>query len=307
MAGQHWVAAEGPRSVWSDGLDRSVVYLLERIREAGAVPALHTYEISGTPVSNIEVDLIGAVRPREIVLVGAHYDTVDETPGADDNASGVAVALELLRLAVPHRTERTLRFVFFVNEEPPYFQTDRMGSLVYADRARARGDNIVAMLSIESVGFYSAEQSYPPPIGLLYPSTGDFIAFVGDLSSRSLVRRSIAAFRSTGALPSEGLAAPSWIPGVSWSDHWSFSANDYPAVMVTATALFRNPHYHEATDTPEKLDYRRMALLVQGLRAVLAELSRAEDQSARRPRGSDVVVTPSPSGAASAGPPARRP
>jgi hypothetical protein len=175
-----------------------------------------------------------------------------------------------------HQLERTIRFIFFVNEEPPYFQTERMGSLVYADRSKKRREKITAMLSIESVGFYSAEketQSYPPLFGLLYPTRADFVAFVGDLSARDLIRSSIAAFRQASVLPSEGVSAPLLVPGVGWSDHWSFAVNDYAAVMITDTALFRNAHYHEASDTPDTLDYARMALLVRGLGATIDQLA----------------------------------
>jgi Zn-dependent M28 family amino/carboxypeptidase len=169
-----------------------------------------------------------------------------------------------------------VRFVFFVNEEPPYFQTERMGSLVYADRARAKNENIIAMISIESIGYYSDEpdsQDYPPGFSLLYPDRGNFIAFVGDFESRDLVKSTIEDFRLGRLLPSEGLAAPFAMPGVGWSDHWSFAVNGYPAVMVTDTAPFRNPHYHTESDRPDTLDYDRMALVVRGLMLVVRILA----------------------------------
>ncbi|MBI2375614.1 MAG: M20/M25/M40 family metallo-hydrolase [Deltaproteobacteria bacterium] len=150
--------AVGPRSVWGGGLPPAVEYLSRTIRGIGCAPVLHTYEISGTSVSNVEVEVRGSTLPDEIVIVGAHYDSVDESPGADDNASGVAAVLELLRITKRVRPARTIRFVFFVNEEPPYFQTERMGSLVYADRSRARGEDIIAMLSVESIGFFSDDE-----------------------------------------------------------------------------------------------------------------------------------------------------
>ncbi|HEX6529859.1 MAG TPA: M28 family peptidase, partial [Burkholderiales bacterium] len=188
------------------------------------------------------------------LVVGAHYDTVPGSPGADDNASGVAVLIELARL-VPSG----VRFVAFANEEAPYFLGPEMGSFVYA---RERGAKVRAMFSLEMLGYYSdapGSQNYPAPLSMFYPERGDFIAFVGDLGARSLVRRSIESFRKHARFPSEGLAAPSFIPGIAWSDHWSFRKHGYPAIMITDTAFYRYPHYHRASDTPDKLDYERMA------------------------------------------------
>ena len=202
------------------------------------------------------------------LVVGAHYDTVPGSPGADDNASGVAVLIELARL-VPSG----VRFVAFANEEAPYFLGPEMGSFVYA---RERGAKVRAMFSLEMLGYYSdapRSQNYPAPLGMFYPDRGDFIAFVGDLGARSLVRRSIESFRKHAKFPSEGLAAPSFLPGIAWSDHWSFRKHGYPAVMITDTAFYRYPHYHRASDTPDKLDYERMARVTLGLAEMLNELA----------------------------------
>jgi len=208
----------------------------------------------------------------EVIVVMAHLDHIgteggEINNGADDNASGVAVLIELSRM-VPG-----LRFVAFANEEAPYFLGPEMGSYVYA---RDRGAGVKAMISLEMLGYYRdapGSQTYPAPLGLFYPDRADFIAFVGDLGALGLVRRSIGAFRRNAKFPSEGLAAPSIIPGVSWSDHWSFRKHGYPAVMVTDTAFYRYPHYHLPSDTPEKLDYERMARVTLGLAAMLKDLS----------------------------------
>lgn len=205
------------------------------------------------------------------VVVGAHYDSVPGSPGADDNASGVAVLMELARMGLP------ARFVAFANEEAPYFETGEMGSFAYAARARDGGDEIRAMLSLEMLGYYRdapGSQAYPPPLAWFYPDRADFIAFVGDLGSRSLVREALGAFRAAVRFPSEGVAAPAAIPGVTWSDHWSFRRHGYAAIMVTDTAFYRYPHYHAAADTPDKLDYLRMARVTLGLAAVIRELGR---------------------------------
>ena len=188
----------------------------------------------------------------------------------------MAALLALARRLARMTPSRTIRFAAFASEEPPHFQTGKMGSLVYARSCRDRGDMIVAMLSLETMGFYSDEkrsQWYPPPFGLAYPSTGNFIAFVGNLNSRALLRSLVASFRAHASFPSEGGALPGWIPGVGWSDHWSFWKQGYPAVMVTDTAPFRYPQYHTIRDTPERIDYERLARVVEGLRKVVQELA----------------------------------
>jgi hypothetical protein len=222
------------------------------------------FESGGRTARNIETG-------SGTIVVGAHYDSVPGSPGADDNASAVAVLIELARMNLP------ARFVAFANEEMPYFLTDEMGSHAFAARARRGGERIDAMLSLEMLGFYRdapGSQRYPPLLGLLYPDRGDFIAFVGDLGARSLVRRSVELFRAHARFPSEGVAAPSFIPGVTWSDHWSFRRHGYRAIMVTDTAFYRYPHYHLPTDTPEKLDYARTARVTLGLAALIKELAR---------------------------------
>jgi Zn-dependent M28 family amino/carboxypeptidase len=212
----------------------------------------------------------------EIVVVGAHYDSVMGSPGANDNASGVAALLELAKEFCAAGPRRTLRLVAFVNEEPPFFKTGEMGSLVYARAARAQGEKIVAMVSLETIGYYSeaeGSQEFPfPPLRLLYPTRGNFVAFVGNFASRRLLRRSLAAFREAGAFPAEGLVAPEWLVGVDWSDHWSFWRSGYPAIMITDTAPFRYQHYHSRADTPDKLDYGALARVTTGLREMVEVL-----------------------------------
>jgi hypothetical protein len=267
----------GERHLWRySSLLAAAAAIEARFREAGYVVAEQRFTAGGRPVRNLEVERPGAGRAGDIVVVGAHYDTVPGCPGADDNASGVAMLLELAGRFAAAQPARTLRFVAFVNEEPPYFQTDEMGSLHYAARARARGERVVAMLSLESLGYYSeveGSQRYPVPFALVYPRRADFIGFVGNVRSRALVRQVVGAFRRRAALASEAVAAPAWIPGIGWSDHWAFWRHGYRAVMVTDTALFRYPHYHQAADTPAQLDYVRLARLADGLAAVVAELA----------------------------------
>ena len=234
------------------------------------------FQVDRDEARNVEVELPGGARAGEIVVVGAHYDSALGAPGANDNGSGVAALLELARILRGSQPARTLRFVAFVNEEPPFYRGDAMGSRQYARRCRERGENIVAMFSLETIGYYSDQagtQRYPFPLSFFYPSTGVFVAFVSNLSSRGLLHEAIASFRRHAQFPSEGVAAPSFIPGVDWSDHWSFWQEGYPALMVTDTAPYRYPHYHTAQDTPDKVNYEALARVVKGLEGMLRDLA----------------------------------
>jgi len=257
-------------------LNAAADFIEDSFSRAGLRTRRDTYELDGRACHNIEVEIRGT-RP-EIVVIGAHYDSVFGSPGANDNGSGVAALLALARRFAGKPTGQTLRFVAFVNEEPFYFQSEQMGSFVYASRCKARGDQISAMISLETIGYFSdapRSQTYPAPgLGVFYPSTGNFIGFVGNIGSRTLLRRAIALFREQSKLPSEGAALPSFIPGVGWSDQWAFWQHGYPGIMITDTAPFRYPHYHEATDLPDKLDYDRFALVVSGVEKVIAGLAK---------------------------------
>jgi hypothetical protein len=257
-------------------LNAAADFIENSLGRSGLTPRRDSYEVRGQTCHNIEVEIRGA-RP-EILLVGAHYDSVFGCPGANDNGSGVAALLALARRFAGKPTGKTLRFVAFVNEEPPFFQTAEMGSFVYAKRCQEKADPITAMISLETIGYFSDEpgsQKYPAPgFGLLYPSKGNFIGFASDTRSRALLRATVAAFRKTEKLPCEGASLPAAIPGIGWSDQWSFWQCGYSAVMVTDTAPFRYPHYHEPTDTTDKLDYDRFALVVSGMESVIAELGK---------------------------------
>ena len=254
----------------------AAAYVTAELRALGYEVTEQPFTAGGQTFRNLEAVRLGQGRAEEVVVVGGHYDSVVGTPGADDNATGTAAVIELARMLRDIPLARTVRFVAFVNEEPPFFLTEHMGSRVYARAAAQRGDRIVAMLSLETIGYYSdapRSQGYPPPLGALYPDRGDFIGFVGNVASRALVRRSIGAFRRHARFPSQGLAGPSWVPGVFWSDHDSFWREGYPAIMITDTAPFRNPAYHTAADVPERVDHVRMARVVHGIAAVVRELA----------------------------------
>ncbi len=251
-------------------------YVRSQLRALGFEVGSQPYDTHGMRCENLEVVIPGSARAAEIVLAGAHYDTVAGSPGANDNASGVAALLEIARLLRKANPQRTLKLVAFVNEEAPFFYFGEMGSKVYASAARSRGDDIRAMLSLEMLGCYSdrpGSQAYPPLLKWFYPERGNFIAFVSNLRSRRLLAEVTAAFRAHCDFPAERLASPTFVPGVAWSDQLSFWRAGYPGVMVTDTAFYRYPHYHCPTDTPERLCYGEMARVVQGLAGALAALA----------------------------------
>jgi len=200
------------------------------------------------------------------------------SPGANDNGSGVAALLELSRLFQHVAPETSLRFVAFVNEEPPFFFWPSMGSMVYAKAARQRGDPIRFMISLETIGYYRNQrgsQTYPPLLKHFYPDTGNFIAFVSNLRSRHILRDCVQAFSSATDFPMQSIAAPAIVPGVSLSDQLAFWRHGYKALMITDTAFYRYPYYHTAQDTPDRLDYEPFAEMTKGLFLMLCRLANA--------------------------------
>jgi hypothetical protein len=270
----------GPRGLEDhESLREARDYIEGTLASFGYSPQIQPFVVDGIEYWNVEATRRGAASADEIVVFGAHYDVCGSRPGADDNATGVAALLELARVAIDVDFDRSLRFVFFANEEPPFFGTEDMGSRVYARASAEAGEDIVSMFSLESIGYYLDEpgsQKYPFPFGLFYPDRGDFIAFVGNPSSRPLVRESIETFRDSTLFPSQGCVAPSFIPGVFWSDHASFWKEGYSAIMITDTAPFRNENYHQHTDTLDTLDMDRMARVVKGLEHVMLDSATAQ-------------------------------
>jgi hypothetical protein len=275
----------GERNMWHYAqLNTAADFIEESFSHAGLHPRRDSYDMRGQACHNIEAEIPGSLQGAAasqpphlpIVVIGAHYDSVFGSPGANDNGTGVAATLALARRFATANPKHTLRFVAFVNEEPPYFLSGEMGSLVYARRCKERGDKISAMISLETIGYFSDaphSQTYPSPgLGVFYPKVGNFIGFVSNIQSRVLLRRVIALFRKHAKIPSEGAALPTFIPGVSWSDQWSFWQNGYPAIMVTDTAPFRYPYYHSSNDAPDKLDYDRFTLVVSGMEKVIEDL-----------------------------------
>jgi hypothetical protein len=285
--------AIGERNAWKpEAMELAARYIETVFAESGFAPRRLPYTVSRAAVGgpfgfvgglaerlppeqthvNLEAEIAGGAKANEIVVVGAHYDSLFGTRGANDNATGVAAVLEIARALKDFKPARTLRFVAFANEEPPFFKSEAMGSRVYARAARMRGDDIVAMYSLETIGYYSAQpgsQRAPFPLGLFYPTIGNFVIFVGNFGSRALVESGVAAFRRATSFPAERFAGPAFIPGVDWSDQWSFWREGYPGVMVTDTAPYRYPHYHLDSDTPDKVDTESLARVVAGLVSVV--------------------------------------
>ncbi len=251
-------------------------FLKTSLTKAGYQVQQQAYTVENQTYYNLEVEIPGTNRADEIVIIGGHYDSVAGSPGANDNGTGAVATLELARLFAGRKPTRTLRFVEFVNEEPPFFWTGNMGSLVYAKRCKDRKEKVVAMLSLETMGYYSdkiGSQNYPAPLSAFYPLQGNFIGFIGNIASGGLVREVIASFRRHTQFPSEGAALPGFVTGVGWSDHWSFWEQGYPGLMITDTAPFRYPYYHTEEDTPDKVDYDRFARVVAGVERAIADLS----------------------------------
>jgi len=270
----------GARNVARPAALAAAADVIEReLTQAGLSVARESFDVEGVRCDNLVAEVHGVSRATEVVVVGAHYDSADDAPGANDNGSGVAVLLELARGLASSAPARTVRFVAFVNEEPPYFRkADRMGSRVHVARAVARGDRVVGMLSLETMGWFSdapGSQKYPFPFSLYYPDRGDFIGFVSSSDSAELVRDVVGRFRERASIPSQGGALPARLPGVGWSDHESYTLVGVPALMVTDTAPFRYPHYHTTDDTPDKVDVARLARVTVGLAHVVRGLASA--------------------------------
>ena len=270
----------GPRNVRNARkLHAAERHITDELKALGLQVATQEIVVFDTPTHNVEVAFPGAALPDEIVLIGAHYDTVTLSPGADDNATGVAALLEIARaLAAPDapKLDRTVRLVFFVNEEAPFYKEEGMGSVAYARRSKARDEQIVGMLSLDMLGYYSDDsgsQRFPPIYRWEWRDAGDFILIMGGLRARPFVQQAVGLFRETTAMPCRGIAVAPEFAGSDRSDHWSFHLEGYPGAIVTDTGVSRNPHYHQLTDTLDTLDLNRLARVTSGLITVTQRLA----------------------------------
>lgn len=259
-----------------ENLEKTANYIVTEFNKYSYTSKLQEYQIRKKTYKNIIATLKGTKEPDKIIIIGAHYDSVIGSPGADDNASGIAALLELARLMAKERPAKTIKFIAFTNEEPPFFQTPLMGSMVYAKEAKRKNENIEAMICLEMIGYFRHEkksQSYPPLLNFFYPDTGNFIAVVGNIASKRLMETIVTAFRKNSDFPIESLAAPRIVCGIDFSDHSSFWRYGYKAVMITDTAFYRNPNYHRATDLPYTLNYQDLTKVVKGLYNVILDIS----------------------------------
>lgn len=262
-----------------ESLDAAVNYLLEVWRELDQVVKIESYPTEAWDAKNLVVEWPGKTQPKKIVVVGAHFDTVRSTPGADDNASAVAMMLLVCETLRNQIFDYTLRFAAFANEEPPHFIGPTMGSRVYAEACKSRGDDIHAMVCLEMVGYYdTAEGSQELPkefASIQAPggkTRGDFIAFVGSTPPLERLAEFTQAFNATVDFPA--IPVPDKNQELWVSDHGPFWDQGYPALMVTDTSWFRNPNYHQMTDLPDTLDYDRMARVAVGVTEGVANLAR---------------------------------
>ncbi|MGB5891052.1 MAG: M28 family peptidase [Thermoanaerobaculia bacterium] len=271
----------GERNVFlPDALQAAADYIESEWRRQGYTVERQWYETHGVECANLEVTRTGTEAPEEILLIGAHYDSVHGSPGANDNGTGVAALLELSRMFIEVEPEISVRFVAFVNEEPPFFYWNNMGSMVYAEAAKERGDRIRGMVSIETVGYYSDEpgsQRYPPLFRLFFPDRGNFIGFVSNFRSRSWLKQTVEVFKAHSDIPEQHVSMFESVPGIGWSDHLSFWRQGWPALMITDTAPYRYPHYHTAEDTPDKVDYETLTRLTDGLFGTFVTLAEEGD------------------------------
>jgi len=252
-------------------LARTADYISGQLASFGYAVDRQTFYYRGHPYDNLIAEIHGTSMEDRILIIGAHYDTVRTTPGADDNASGVAGLLGLARQLSGIRSETTIRLVFFCLEEPPTFRTKNMGSYHYARSLKEKNDPVEGMICLEMIGYFCDRegcQLYPVPfMNLKFPRVGNYISMVGNLHSRRFTHEVADNFRKHTDIPVITLNAPAVVIGIDFSDHWSFGKFGYKALMVTDTAFYRNPHYHAPSDTPETLDYERMEKIVKGLAA----------------------------------------
>ncbi|MCM8795927.1 MAG: M28 family peptidase [Candidatus Omnitrophica bacterium] len=259
-------------------LKRAQDYIKEEFRSYGYILKEQVYSLGNQDFENIIATKIGKDKKDKIIIICAHYDSAYGSPGADDNASGVAGILELARLISSQDLDKTIKFIAFCNEEPPFYMSTDMGSFRYAKNASKMKEDIEAVLCLESIGFYQDKrnsQTYPLFLHFFYPDKGNFIAMVSNFKSGHLLKKIVKEFRSASSFPIEYLVAPlSLVPAIGLSDNWSFWHFGYKAIMITDTAFYRNPYYHSPQDTLDKLDCQKIALLIEGLYKVILNLAR---------------------------------
>jgi len=271
----------GPRNSENDTNYKQLCHCEEWIKQRweaqGYLVKKHTYLVKGKEYSNLEIEIQGHALPSEIIIISAQYDTLPDSPGANNNGSGMAILFQLSRLLKKHTPSRTLRLLNFVNEEDPFFGTEMMGSYQYAKKCREQHEDIRVMLSLDALGIYTdrlGSQKYPFPFSVFYPDRGNFLAFIGDFSSRKYMVETTRGFKKGSSFPIEAGVLPKWVEGAGWSDHLSFWKFGYPGIMVTDTGGFRSTSHTTKEDTMEKLNFEAMSRVVLGMYCTIVDLTR---------------------------------
>jgi Zn-dependent M28 family amino/carboxypeptidase len=248
-------------------LNKSADYIRTEFEKTKGIISEQNYRVNENTYRNISV--IFGKESKDRIVVGAHYDSAYQTHGADDNASGVAGLIELAKLLDKTDLPMQVELVAYTLEEPPFFATEKMGSYIHAKSLKENDVNVRLMISLEMIGYFSDEpnsQQFPVSfLKLIYPSEGNFISIVGNFSNVFTVRNFKSAMQSSNDLPVYSSNVPSFINGVDFSDHRNYWNLGFDAIMITDTAFYRNFNYHSTEDTAEKLDYVRMAKVVEGV------------------------------------------
>ena len=274
----------GPRNSENDTsykqLRKCEEWIKDRWELQGYFVRKQTFSIKAKEYSNLEIEIKGRKLPSEIIIISAQYDTLPDSPGANNNGSGMAILFQLSQLLRKHTPDRTLRLLNFVNEEDPFFGTEMMGSYQYAKRSQQLREDIKVMLSMDALGIYKDElgsQRLSFPFSLFYPDRGNFLAFIGNLYSRKYMKETTKGFKKGSSFPIQAGVVPEWVKGGAWSDHSSFWKFGYPGIMVTDTGGFRSPFHTTKEDTLEKLNSEAMSRIVFGMYTCAVHLTSLQE------------------------------
>ena len=265
-------------------LESTAAYIHEHFEAAGGTVTTQAFEVSNTTYKNVRCHFGSSDAPK--LILGAHYDSHGDTPGADDNASGVAGLIELAYLLGKHAPEGNFELVAYPLEEPPFFASKYMGSHFHAEEIHNKSETVAGVIILEMIGYFTDEfgsQDYPSLLfKLIYPNRGNFIAVVGNMDQREFTKEVKVGMKGTNELPIESINAPAEVPGIDFSDHRNYWKFGYDAVMITDTAFYRNKAYHEANDTWDRLDYEKMGQVVQSTYSAVVHIANQVEQPKKK-------------------------
>jgi Zn-dependent M28 family amino/carboxypeptidase len=274
----------GPRNsenqIAYEQLRKCKEWIIQKWQSQGYSVRCYEFSIGGREYYNLEIEIPGTTAPSEIIIISGQYDTLPDSPGANNNGSGMAVLFQLSKLLRNYHPKRTLRLIAFVNEEDPFFGTEMMGSYIYAKRAFEQKEDIKVMLSLDAIGIYkdsAGTQRLPFPFSLFYPDRGNFLAFIGNLTSRTYVKEVTAGFKKGSSFPIEAGVAPEWVEGVTWSDHSSFWKFGYPGMQITDTGAYRSASHTTKEDTMEKINFDALSRITVGMYSAIVDLTGKEN------------------------------